>query len=109
MLLQLGSLPTRMQVAQYCAVLWLCARRIVLAQLEGSGRGALAAYNQSGYTVLSRQLQEVSLRDPDAWLDDLLKKDKGIGNKGAVERGFLTLGGGGGQHSPAQHISVWWR
>jgi hypothetical protein len=51
----------------------------VLAQLEGSGRGALAAYNQTGYSVLSRQLQEVSLRDPDAWLDDLIKKDKGIG------------------------------
>lgn len=53
--------------------------RIVLAQLEGSGRGALAAYNQSGYSVLSRQLQEVSLRDPDAWMDDLVRKDKGIG------------------------------
>jgi hypothetical protein len=49
--------------------------------------------------VLSRQLQEVSLKDPDAWLDDLLKKDKGIGEciggqwKGVVPMWWLTQGG----------------
>jgi hypothetical protein len=75
------------------------APRIVLAQLEGSGRGALAAYNQAGYFALSRQLQEVSLRDPHAWMDDLVRKDKGIGVWGCGGRG---KGGG-----PCCGVCVW--
>jgi hypothetical protein len=55
------------------------AHRIVLAQLEGSGRGALGAYNATQHAVLSAQLSDVSLRDADAWLADLMRKDKGTG------------------------------
>lgn len=61
----------------------------MLAQLEGSGRGALAAYNKQQYAVLSRQLQEGSLRDPDAWMAELLRQDKGIGGCG----GLVGVGG----------------
>lgn len=53
--------------------------RVILAQLEGSGRGALAAYNQEQYTTLFSHLQDVPLNDPDQWLEQLMRKDKALG------------------------------
>ena len=58
-----------------------CACRIVLAQLEGSGRGALASYNQEQYKALFSHLQEASLSDPHAWLEQLMRKDKALGEQ----------------------------
>eukprot|EP00878_Enallax_costatus_P023118 GHUV01024579.1.p1 GENE.GHUV01024579.1~~GHUV01024579.1.p1 ORF type:complete len:252 (+),score=93.28 GHUV01024579.1:100-855(+) len=52
--------------------------KIILAQLEGSGRGALAAYNQEQYTTLFSHLQDVPLGDPDQWLEQLMRKDKAL-------------------------------
>lgn len=59
--------------------LWSC--RVILAQLEGSGRGALAAYNQEQYTTLFGHLQDVPLSDPDRWLEQLMHKDKALGKR----------------------------
>ena len=55
-----------------------CKNRVILAQLEGSGRGALGAYTSAAYTTLSQQLlgggaAEIS-RDPDAFVAALLEK-----------------------------------
>jgi hypothetical protein len=51
----------------------------VLAQLEGSGRGALGAYNQGGYAALSALLAELPMREGDAWLRELLRRDRAMG------------------------------
>ncbi len=53
--------------------------RIVLAQLEGSGRGGLGSYNTGAYEDLSNFLQEHPMRDGDAWLELLLKKNEMLG------------------------------
>jgi hypothetical protein len=59
----------------------LLACRVVLAQLEGSGRGALASYNKEQYQVLFSHLQETSLSDSHAWLEQLMRKDKALGKQ----------------------------
>ncbi|KAI8472289.1 MAG: hypothetical protein J3K34DRAFT_519905 [Monoraphidium minutum] len=51
------------------------ACKVILAQLEGSGRGALGAYDAEAYTALAGALQgggagEIS-RDPDAFVERL--------------------------------------
>lgn len=51
----------------------------MLAQMEGSGRGALGAYNAQGYTDLSSFLAESPMRDGDAWLEALLKRNEMLG------------------------------
>eukprot|EP00955_Chlamydomonas_euryale_P106356 365700-Chlamydomonas_euryale.AAC.4 len=53
--------------------------RIVLAQLEGSGRGALGAYNQTDYETLSGLLQAEPVRDGDEWLAKLMRKNSLLG------------------------------
>ncbi len=55
------------------------ACRIVLAQLEGSGRGSLAAYNKQSYDDLSAFLQNERMVDCDEWLQALLRKNSGLG------------------------------
>ena len=52
---------------------------MILAQLEGSGRGALGSYNEGGYRTLMQQLEEVPMRDGDAWLEALMNKDRMLG------------------------------
>jgi hypothetical protein len=52
-----------------------------LAQLEGSGRGALASYNKEQYQVLFSHLQEASLSDSHVWLEQLMRKDKALGEQ----------------------------
>ena len=54
-------------------------RRIILAQLEGSGRGNLASYNASAYQDLTSFLEANPLRDSEAWLGALLKKNEMLG------------------------------
>lgn len=60
-------------------VFHVCAYRVILAQLEGSGRGALAAYNQEQYSTLFSHLQDTPVSDPDQWLEQLMRKDKALG------------------------------
>ena len=59
----------------------LCAAacRIVLAQLTGSGRGGLGSYNSQQHTDLMAYLEEEALRDGDAWLKGLLKRNEMLG------------------------------
>lgn len=57
----------------------LSALQVVLAQLEGSGRGALAAYNEKAYTDLNTQLQEVPIKDGDEWLGLLMRRNSALG------------------------------
>ncbi len=53
--------------------------RIVLAQLEGSGRGSLASYNAEAYDALTTMLQDEPMRDGDAWLEKLLTRNEMLG------------------------------
>ena len=53
--------------------------RIVLSQLEGSGRGALAAYNPGSYEVLSSHLLNVPITDSEAWLAELCRRNEMLG------------------------------
>ena len=53
--------------------------RIVLAQLEGSGRGSLASYNVESYDALTAMLHEEPMRDGDAWVEKLFESNKMLG------------------------------
>ncbi|KAG2442254.1 hypothetical protein HYH02_009738 [Chlamydomonas schloesseri] len=55
------------------------AARVVLAQLEGSGRGALGAYDSQAAGDLHHFLQNVPLKDGDAWLTQLMRKNSSLG------------------------------
>lgn len=46
-----------------------------MAQLEGSGRGALGSYNSSAYEELTSFLAEEPLRDGDAWVAKLMRRN----------------------------------
>ena len=52
-------------------LLTFAAAKIILAQVEGSGRGGLAAFNRGTYDSLAQMLEPDALkllqRDPDAW------------------------------------------
>lgn len=50
-----------------------------MAQLEGSGRGGLGSYNTEAFQDLTLFLQEHPMRDGDAWLELLLKKNEMLG------------------------------
>jgi len=50
-----------------------------LAQLEGSGRGSLASYNAAAYKDLSSFLEANPVRDSEAWLSELLRKNEMLG------------------------------
>lgn len=47
--------------------------------MEGSGRGALGAYNAQGYTDLSSFLTDRPMRNGDAWLEELLQRNEMLG------------------------------
>ncbi|GAX77107.1 hypothetical protein CEUSTIGMA_g4553.t1 [Chlamydomonas eustigma] len=53
--------------------------RIILAQLEGSGRGSLASYNQEAYNDLVSFLQSEPLKDGDEWIQKLMLKNSMLG------------------------------
>jgi hypothetical protein len=76
---------------------------VILAQLEGSGRGALGAYNAGAYELLSGRLLEGGAgaisRDPDAWVEGLMERDPALGGRG---RGVLE-GEGRGTRAAETH------
>lgn len=53
--------------------------RIVLAQLEGSGRGSLGSYNADSYEALTTMLHEEPMKDGDAWVEKLLQRNEMLG------------------------------
>lgn len=55
------------------------AARVVLAQLEGSGRGTLGAYNASAYQDLHTFLTDVPIKNGDAWLSQLMARNSMLG------------------------------
>lgn len=57
-------------------------RRVVLAQMQGSGRGNLGAYNSKDYADLEDFLISNPMKDGDAWLEKLLRKNEMIGEIG---------------------------
>jgi hypothetical protein len=63
------------------------AARIVLSQLEGSGRGSLAAYDAAAYNDLLDFLQTEKMVDCDEWLAQLKRKNSGLGKCQLVEVG----------------------
>jgi hypothetical protein len=67
-----------------CATTNAAARRVVLAQLEGSGRGNLASYNKEHSDLLLRLLQEVPFKDGDDWLQVLLQENSMLGTNRAL-------------------------
>ena len=69
------------------------AVKIVMAQMEGAGRGSLGAYDAAGYQTLTTLLQDRPLRnDGDGWLAELMERDEMLGEQVAVCCG---LGAGG--------------
>jgi len=51
-----------------------------MAQLEGSGRGALGSFNASGYITLSKFIETHPLRsNGDEWLSKLMLEDEMLG------------------------------
>lgn len=53
--------------------------RIVLAQLEGSGRSSLGSYDAQASKDLHDLLDEMPLKDGDAWILALLEKNNMLG------------------------------
>lgn len=56
-----------------------------MAQLEGSGRGSLGAYDASGYEDLAFMLHNEPMKDGDVWLLKLMQKNYNVG--AALARG----------------------
>ncbi len=52
---------------------------MVLAQLEGSGRRALGAYDATAASDLHHFLQDVPMRDGDEWLAQLMRQNTSLG------------------------------
>lgn len=50
-----------------------------MAQLEGSGRGALGSYNAEYYQVLADQLEAMPMKNGDEWLASLMLKNQLLG------------------------------
>lgn len=51
----------------------------MLAQLEGSGRGALGAYDSAAYTDLYDMLHNEPMSDGDVWLLRLMQRNYNVG------------------------------
>ena len=66
-------------VASHLEHTFASLHRIVLAQLEGSGRGALASMNPRSYEDLVGLIQEHPMTDGDAWLKLLIVKNEMLG------------------------------
>lgn len=58
------------------ALLTFCAARAILAQLEGSGRGDLSAFNHDQFLSIRDLLVEMPMRDGDEWLAELSRRNK---------------------------------
>ncbi|KAF6260113.1 kinase-like domain-containing protein [Scenedesmus sp. NREL 46B-D3] len=84
-----GISPERKASQALQSLFTFISAKVVLAQLEGSGRGALASYNKEQYQVLFSHLQEASLSDSHAWLEQLMRKDKALAALPAVAARML--------------------
>lgn len=72
-----GGLSPEKKAANHLRSLFtFVAVKVILAQLEGSGRGSLASYNQAAYEDLTKFLQEVPFKDGDEWLSALAKHNQ---------------------------------
>lgn len=56
----------------------------MLAQLVGSGRGALGSYNAEASDALMKHLQDVPIKDGDAWIQMLMSKNEMLGTAPSV-------------------------
>lgn len=52
---------------------------MVISQLEGMGRGNLAAYNAENIALLHEMLEKQPLKDGDEWLAQLMRRNKMLG------------------------------
>jgi hypothetical protein len=66
---------------QACSYRLVLFHRIVLAQLEGSGRGSLASMNPRSYDDLVKLIQDHPMTDGDGWLKLLLAKNEMLGER----------------------------
>lgn len=71
-----GQSPERKASSALRNLFTFIAVKIVLAQLEGSGRGALASYNPRSYEDLVGFIADHPMTDGDAWLKLLLTKNE---------------------------------
>ena len=53
--------------------------KIILAQMEGAGRGQIGSYNASGYATLTKFIETHPLRNGDEWLANLMQEDEMLG------------------------------
>ncbi|KAK3253966.1 hypothetical protein CYMTET_36804 [Cymbomonas tetramitiformis] len=74
-----GKSPERKAAEAMRNLFTFVAARVVLAQLEGSGRGALGAYDAESYEVLSNFLLDNPIQDCDKWCSELMNKNSKIG------------------------------
>lgn len=51
----------------------------MLSQISGSGRGELGSYNSEQYRDLTRLLEEQPMKDGDAWLSLMMRRNKMLG------------------------------
>lgn len=73
-----GLSPERKAADSLRTLFTFIAARVVLAQLQGSGRGELAAYDQQAYRDLSQHLQQVPLKDGDEWVAQLMRQNSAL-------------------------------
>lgn len=72
-----GVSPERKAAELLSTFFTFAAARIVLAQLEGDGRGALGSFAGAGHANLTAYMLAHPLRgDPDAWLAGLLVEEE---------------------------------
>ncbi len=72
-----GVSPERKAAELLSTFFTFAAARIVLAQLEGDGRGALGSFAGAGHANLTAYMLAHPLRgDPDAWLAGLLAEEE---------------------------------
>lgn len=70
-----GLSPERKASELMRTLMTFIAARVVLAQLEGSGRGALGSYNATAYADLHSFLTDVPLKNGDEWLGQLMTRN----------------------------------
>lgn len=58
--------------------------RVVISQLEGMGRGNLAAYNAEDIKLLHEMLETLPLKDGNEWLAQLMRTNKMLGTSACL-------------------------
>lgn len=70
-----GMSPEKKASEHLRALFTFVAAKVVLAQLEGSGRGSNAAYDYKAFKDLSETLQSVPIKDAEQWLGVLMARN----------------------------------